>query len=410
MKSQRSAAWMSVLGLVFLSLGWQAATAEPPGEQLIDQVVKAYQDIQQYDATVHVAIRQTQGRWSSTQEGDLFFAVDRPGNRLLLDVPDQFLVVDGKTLLYKSPRLPGKHLQIDAPSPLTSEWIAEQVPNLTFPSVPTDFAFLLSRDPLAFLSQGAAGTPATLQPDPQDPKARPRIRSALQTGTVTLTIDPATHLIDKAVVEVDASALDPRADSTMSFSITFDILVNSVDKPIEDARFAFDTTNSIASPSMQHMMASGANAPHPLTNQPTPQLNLPDIDGNDHDIATDDADAQVIVLDFWATWCGPCVAALPELQEVYDWAKDNGKPVAFYAVNQGETVDEVKQFWQEQNLTIPVLMDENFAAAQAYQVNGIPQTVIIAGGKVQQVHVGYRPGIGKQLQAEIEGLLNDAPQ
>ena len=320
MKFQRSIVWMPALGLAALSLAGLPATAAPPGEQLIDQVVKAYKDIQQYDATLRLTMSQTQGRWTSSQEGEFYIALDRPGNRLLIDSPDQLLVADGQTLFYRNPRLPGKHLQIDATAPLTSQWIVQQVPAVVFPSVPTDFAFLLADDPLAFVSQGAAGAPATLPPDPDDPMKRPRIQAALQAGTLTLTTDPKTHLIDKAVVDVDTAALGAPADTTMTY--TFDIHVNSLDNPIDPERFAFDTSNSAASGSMQQMMASGSNAPHRLVGQPTPPLNLPDIDGNDHDLATDDA--KVIVLDFWATWCPPCVAAMPELQAVYDWAQQEG--------------------------------------------------------------------------------------
>ena len=65
------------------------------------------------------------------------------------------------------------------------------------------------------------------------------------------------------------------------------------------------------------------------------------------------------------------------------------------------------QFWQEKGLTIPVLMDENFIAAKPFHVTGIPQTVIIANGKVQHVHEGFGPGMGAQIKAEIEALLND---
>jgi thiol-disulfide isomerase/thioredoxin len=406
MKSQRSAARMSIFGVMALALGWQSAFAAPPGEQLIQQVTKAYQDIQQYDATLRIAISQSQGRWTTTQQGECYVTLDRPGSRLLVDMPDQIIVADGRKLFFRTSQIPGKHLEVDAVSPLSCEWIAQHVQGMTFPQLPIDFAFLLSNDPLAILSQGAAGTPITLPPDSDDADKRPRIQAALQAGTLTLTIDPKTYLIDKAVVEVDTKALGAPAGAVMSY--TFDIEIHSVGEPLEADRFAFDTASSKASPSLQHMMASGSNAPNPLVDQATPPLNLPDIDGNDHDIAIDDPDAKVIVLDFWATWCPPCVAALPELQEVYDWAKDNGKEVAFYAVNQGETVEEVKRFWADNNLTIPVLMDENFTAGSDFQVTGIPQTVIISDGKVKSVHVGYRAGFGEQMKAEIEGLLNDA--
>ncbi len=380
-----------------------AAAAAPPGEQLIDKVSQAYRDIDQYDATLHLTIAQTQGRWTNSQTGDIYIALDRAGNRLLIDSPDQFLVADGQKLFYRHAQIAGKHLELDAVSPLTCEWIVQQAPLMAIPSAPTDFAFLLATDPLSFVSEGAAGAPATLPPDPDDPQKRPRIEAALQAGTMTLTIDPGTHLIDQAVINVDTTTMNVPSGTTMSY--TFDIEVHSTSQPVADDRFVFDTTGSIASPSMQHMMASGTNAPHPLIGKDTPDLNLPDINGIDHDIAVDDPDAKVIVLDFWATWCPPCIAALPGLQEVYDWAQAEGKPVAIYAVNQGETVEVVKQFWEDMGLSIPVLMDENFTTSESYHVTGIPQTVIIANGKVQHVHEGYRSGLEDQIKAEIEALL-----
>jgi len=403
MKIRQATAWTTALCLL-VGGGWFLAFAAPPGEQLIDQVAKAYQDAQQYDATVHFEMRQAQGRWTMTQAGEIYVALDRLGNRLLIDSPDQFLVADGQKLYYSNTQRPGKHLQLDATSPLASEEILAQIPFLNQPILPTDFAFLLAADPLKVISEGASQSSATLPPDPDDPAGRLRIECALQAGKMIMTINPQTHLIDKAVVDVDTAMLGAPADVAMSYTLDFQI--NSLDAPIDDARFVFDATGSVASGSMQEMLASGSNSPHPLQGKDAPPLILPAIDGLDHDIATDDPDAEVIILDFWATWCGPCVAALPELQAVYDWAKDNGKPVAIYAVNQGESVQEVKQFWEDHGLTIPVLMDENFTAAQAYQVNGIPQTVIISAGKVQQVHVGYRPGIGEQMKGEIEAMLD----
>ncbi len=401
MMNDRTTPRITVIWLLLGIAAYQPVHAAPPGEQLMDKVTQAYQDIQQYDATVRLSMQQTQGRWTSAQEGDVYIALDRPGNRLLIDTPDQLLIADGKKVYFRHTQIPGKHLEISTVSPLTSEWITQHMPTLAFPSVPADLAFLLSPDPLAFISQGAAGDPATLPPEVDDPEKRPRIRSAIQAGTVTFTIDPATYLIDKAVVDVDTAALGGKPGMTMAY--VMDVQVHSNDQALDKDRFVFDTINSIASPSMQHMMASGANAPHAMQDKDAPLLKLTALDGDDYDMADDDA--KVIILDFWATFCPPCQPGLAELQQVYDWVQQEGLPVAIYAVNQGESAELARQYRDQFGLTIPVLLDQQYTASQAYRVMALPETMVIANGKVQHAHIGYRPGVGEQMKAEIKALL-----
>ena len=406
MKPHGSVHRWSAVSLLLIALGYLPTAAAPPGGELIDKVIAAYRDIQYYDATLHMESSQTSDRWTLTQSCEIYMVFDRSGNRVRIDMPHMLIVVDGQKLYCSMEYRPGMHLEIDAITLVTAEWLVKEVEVLMVNIVPTDLILLFAEDPVTLLSQSMIGAfptvaPMTIPPDPEDELQRPRIELELQVCKLILTINPQTFLADQALIEYDPTQIDP--EDTSSRSVTFDIEVHSAEQPLADERFAFDTTGSRALPSMQHMLGGGANVPHPLTDQPTPELVLPDIDGNEYDIAADDA--KVIVLDFWATWCPPCVAGLPELQEVYDWAHKEGKPVAIYAVNEGETVDQVKDFWQEKGLTLPVLMDHNSAAAQSYMVNGIPQTVIIANGKVQHVHVGIPPGMSERMKGEIEALL-----
>lgn len=113
---------------------------------------------------------------------------------------------------------------------------------------------------------------------------------------------------------------------------------------------------------------------------------------------------KVVMLDFWATWCPPCVAALPKVNETA--AKYRDKGVVFLAVNQAEDAADINQFLTEKNLNVPVVMDPNGAIAKLYAVSGIPQTVIIdKKGMVQVVHVGAGPNIGDELARNLDDVL-----
>jgi thiol-disulfide isomerase/thioredoxin len=112
----------------------------------------------------------------------------------------------------------------------------------------------------------------------------------------------------------------------------------------------------------------------------------------------------VILLDFWATWCGPCVQAMPEVNEIAKKYKDKG--LVFYAVNVGEQADAIKAFLAEAKLDVPVAMNADNKISDLYKVEGIPQTLLIGkDGKVQVVHVGFSGELGAIMTKEIEELL-----
>ncbi len=139
-----------------------------------------------------------------------------------------------------------------------------------------------------------------------------------------------------------------------------------------------------------------------------PPLKLAALQGDPFDLAQ--AGDDVIVLDFWATWCGPCVQSLPLIQKFHDWAKEQNKPVRVYAVNVAEAAEDVQAFVNEHNLTLPVLMDSDGAASSAFNVTGIPATFVIHRGRVVNAHVGLKADMEDLLKRDVEQALGEAPQ
>ena len=379
--------------------------ADAPGQSLVDEIAQAYSDVKLYHATVDFSMIRKAGRWTTTQQGDFIVAFDRINELLKLDTPDTDLVIADKKLRFRFRQIIDRYVETDAPSPLTYENITSDVPFLSqWPMV--DLAMLLSDSPIQAISKNTSSSATTLAPAEADPADRPRVQFESPEGTFTCSINPDSKLIE--YVEVDVDTANIGLDSADSMKLVYRYTINSINEPIDPAVYSFAVSSTdTAVTSFQQLVSGGGSGggsgEHRLTGEVAPEFELKDMSGNDFKLVDEQAD--VVVLDFWATWCPPCRRGLPKLQAIYDWVKEENLSVAIYAVNVGERAKDAKRYWDRQSFTIPVLMDTEGKIASDYAVEGIPQTVVISKGVVQQVYVGLVPNLEETLKQQINELL-----
>lgn len=119
-------------------------------------------------------------------------------------------------------------------------------------------------------------------------------------------------------------------------------------------------------------------------------------------VSLTDYRGQVVLVNFWASWCPPCVAELPTLHQFYLSHKSDGFVVL--AVNAEENEPTIRQFVEQNGYTFPVLVDSAATAANAYDVRAIPASFIVdQNGNIQYIHRGE---IDTQtLKTVVEPLL-----
>jgi len=141
----------------------------------------------------------------------------------------------------------------------------------------------------------------------------------------------------------------------------------------------------------------------PMAGRPAPDFKLELLDGGSMELAQHKG-KEVVILDFWASWCGPCRTALPGVAEVAAAYKEKG--VAFYAVNLKESADRVRSFLERMDLEIPVALDKDGRVGNLYGAQSIPRMVIIGkDGMVHTAHTGLNPNLKQQLPVELDAAL-----
>lgn len=111
-----------------------------------------------------------------------------------------------------------------------------------------------------------------------------------------------------------------------------------------------------------------------------------------------------VILDFWASYCGPCKMELPDYESLYK--KYGTKGVQFYTVNSYDTPETIKMFASSIGLTMPMLVDDNGNITNNYGVNAIPLTLVIdKRRKVVAGSMGYDPNMTQDLPATLDKLI-----
>jgi thiol-disulfide isomerase/thioredoxin len=113
---------------------------------------------------------------------------------------------------------------------------------------------------------------------------------------------------------------------------------------------------------------------------------------------------QVVLINFWASWCGPCRQEMPLLQKI----QDRYEPLGFtvLGVNVDEQEEKARRIVDRMSLDFPLLLDTTQSVSEAYEVDAMPFSVLVdRNGKISYIHRGYKPGDENQYVNRLKQLL-----
>ncbi len=134
----------------------------------------------------------------------------------------------------------------------------------------------------------------------------------------------------------------------------------------------------------------------------TPPLALKDLQGQPRSL--DEFLGKVVIVNFWATWCEPCVDEMPSLQKLKD--RLAGENVVVIGVNLGEGEVRIRSFMDKTGTTFPILLDRDGVARKSWKVNGVPATFVLdATGRIRYSYTGALDFADEALNTRILRLL-----
>jgi peroxiredoxin len=136
--------------------------------------------------------------------------------------------------------------------------------------------------------------------------------------------------------------------------------------------------------------------------QPAPDFTLKSLEGTN--LRLDEYKGQVVLINFWASWCGPCRQELPLLDRINERYRDAG--FAVLGVNVEGTMGPASEMAKKTGVTFPVLVDENQRVSEMYDLEAMPTSVVVdRDGVVKYVHRGYKPGDEAKYVEVVKKLI-----
>jgi thiol-disulfide isomerase/thioredoxin len=399
-----------------LSLGLLPAAAaeadakkfDPEAEKTLRQVSEFYRGLKslKVDATMSVLVQSPGMKQEMTAK--YVIAAQRP-NKISLAASggqmDASLTCDG-TKVYTYIAALKQYLVKDAPADFDAMFSGEDAAMNAMLMQGLFIDMLLRSNPYDLIMENVDSLRAAGTEDVAGVKCH-HLKFTQEQVNLELWVEAAPQPVVRKLVmdmsEAMAAAHGETASKDLKMEMTVTFTNWAVDPALPADTFAF--TPPAGAKQVTSSAPEEEEAPSPLLGKPAPAFSLPLLDGGQVKLQ-DLKDKQVVILDFWAVWCGPCRRSLPILAELAEVYKAKG--VAFYAVDEEESAEKIRQFLKKTELKLTVALDKDGKVGKDYGVRGIPQTVLVGkDGSVQAVHVGYDPDMRKTLAAELDALLAD---
>jgi peroxiredoxin len=386
-------------GLASIARAQEKPANDPKAVQVVEAVGKYYLGLKQFTTDASTVVEITAGGKSQRSEIAFAAAMERP-NKFAMALQrgrgGASMFCDGSKLYTFIPDINAYN---EEPAPTDVAGLVKQ------PVVRQSFlAQLIDTDPAKSLMEGVTALEYR-GVEQLDGRSAHHLAAKQKDIDWELWVDEGEQpLVRKMKVDISRVLAAQGAPSGAQGMDTEVFSKWTVNQPVDAAQFSF--TPPAGAKTIEQYQAEESkrqSQSHPLVDRPAPDFSLPLLAGGQMKLS-DSKGKQVVVLDFWATWCPPCQAELPVINKLLAGYKDKG--VLFVAVNQGEEAAKVRTFLQSIHIEPTVALDAQSSAGQLYRVSGIPQTVIIdKQGIVRAVYTGYGPGMEDTIKKQLDEIL-----
>jgi len=409
-----------------------SAAEEADGRPLLEAVAKAYKALPAYADQGEIHVDLSVDGQAREQVKPLRVTVVRP-NLLKVEADVVTAVSDGKSLT-TSVASTKRFAVSSAPSVLSPETFRAGPLGSALFGGPADrlafmlLNFLVGRDPVKTILAELDAQPRLEGEREIDGVKCPLLRLDANKGPdYRLVVDPKTKLLRAIEVVFDPKDTDETLPGSAVTIRGIEWRAGRVETTApKESLFGYKPPDGYGKVEpFDKVVGAQAEAPkhgvEELIGQPAPNFSLTVVETPDkfQTVTKDDLAGKVVVLDFWATWCAPCLAELPEIQKLVDgYAKDK-KDVVVIALSQDQQPNELKEVRRLVDQTLKakkialtdnpvgkIALDPSGTVGDAFRIEGYPTVVILdAKGVVQAAHVGFRPDVREVLTRDIDTLL-----